>query len=197
MVPFHEHVRILHLSARARLEAYSRLFRFTTEEDINPKDFAEKTGMAIMSVNSMIQHAKLNTKLYEEMIELGYSDDAFPVWWYSPGREGTEAKTVGQGGTTAKEGEQIEGRRTETEEGEGYEPTPPDTPAPKEGRPALPAPPLRCATVRARPTFSDILRLLRCGGVPAQGSCDYGDYAWTVDAYAGAGRWQDRVDLRA
>ena len=106
MVPFHEHVRILHLSARARLEAYSRLFRFTTEEDINPKDFAEKTGMAIMSVNSMIQHAKLNAKLYEEMIELGYSDDAFPVWWYSPAREGTTAETVEQPRRKAKKSEE-------------------------------------------------------------------------------------------
>jgi hypothetical protein len=81
--------------------------------------------MAIMSVNSMIQHTKLNATLYEEMVELGYSDGEFPVWWYSPGREGTGAKTVGQGGTTLKEGEQIEGRRTELQEGEDYAPTPP------------------------------------------------------------------------
>ncbi len=73
-----------------------------------------------MSVNAMIRHAKQNAKLYEEMVELGYSDESFPVWWYSPGREGTGAKTVGQGGTTevktvgqprttSEEGEQIEG----------------------------------------------------------------------------------------
>ena len=141
MVPFHEHVRILHLSARARL------FRFTTEEDINPKDFAEKTGMALMSVNSMIRHAKQNAKLYKEMVELGYSDESFPVWWYSPGREGTGVKVVGQGGTTLQEGEQIEGRSTELKEGEDYAPIPPDITPPKEGRPALPEPSLRSATL--------------------------------------------------
>ena len=104
--------------------------------------------MAVLSVNSMIRHAKGNAKLYEEMVALGYSDDSFPVWWYSPGREGTEAKTVGQGGTTLQEGEQggttlqegeqIAGRGTELQEGEDFAPTPPDTPVPKEARPALP-----------------------------------------------------------
>ena len=130
--------KVSNLSNSERLEAYSRLFRFETYEDIDVKDFAEKTGMSVMSVNSMIRHAKLNAKLYEEMVGLGYLDKSFPVWWYSPAREGTEAKTVEQPRTTLEEGEQIEGTRTELEEGEGYEPTPPDTPAPKEGRPALP-----------------------------------------------------------
>lgn len=93
--------------------------------------------MALMSVNSMIRHAKLNSTLYEEMIALGYLDKSFPVWWYSPGREGTKAKTVGQGGTTGEGGEQIAGRSTELEEGEDFAPTPPDIPASREGRPAL------------------------------------------------------------
>jgi hypothetical protein len=96
--------------------------------------------MAVLSVNAMIRHAKQNATLYEAMVELGYLDESFPVWWYSPGREGTEVKTVGQGGTTSKEGEQIAGRRTELQEGEDFAPTPPDTPAPREGsltRPAL------------------------------------------------------------
>ena len=79
--------------------------------------------MALMSVNSMIRYAKLNAMLYEEMVELGYSDDSFPVWWYSPGRVGTGVKVVGQGGTTEKEGEQIEGRSTELKEEEGFAPT--------------------------------------------------------------------------
>jgi len=158
MVPFHEHVRILHLSAPARLEAYSRLFRFTQEEDIDTKDFAEKTGMAIMSVNSMIRHAKQNAKLYEEMVELGYLDESFPVWWYSPGREGTMAKTAGQPRTTAEEGEQIEGRRTESKEGEDFAPTPPDTPVPKEARPALPESPLRSDALRSDPGLSEVVQ---------------------------------------
>ncbi len=62
--------------------------------------------MALMSVNSMIRHAKQNAKLYEEMVELGYSEESFPVWWYSPARDGIEVKTVGQGGTELQEGEQ-------------------------------------------------------------------------------------------
>ncbi len=31
----------------------------------------------------MIRHAKQNAKLYEEMVALGFSDESFPVWWYS------------------------------------------------------------------------------------------------------------------
>jgi len=54
----------------------ARLFRFTNEGDIDAKEFAKKTGMAVLSVNSMIRHAKGNAKLYEEMVELGYSDDS-------------------------------------------------------------------------------------------------------------------------
>jgi hypothetical protein len=54
----------------------------------------------------MIRHAKQNVKLYAEMVELGYSDESFSAWWYSPGREGIEAKTVEQSGTTSKEGVQ-------------------------------------------------------------------------------------------
>jgi hypothetical protein len=90
--------------------------------------------MALMSVNSMIRHAKQNAMLYEEMVELGYLDESFPVWWYSPAREGTEEKTVGQEGTTLQEGAQggttlqkgaqncrkghrIAGRGTELQEG--------------------------------------------------------------------------------
>ncbi len=46
--------------------------------------------MALMTVNSMIRHAKQNAKLYEEMVELGYSDESFPVWWYS--QEGKEQR---------------------------------------------------------------------------------------------------------
>ena len=89
----------------------------------------------------MIRHAKGNAKLYEEMVELGYSDKSFPVWWYSPGREGTEGTTLQegeQGGTTLKEGEQIEERGREGREEEDFAPTLPDIPVPREARPALP-----------------------------------------------------------
>ena len=39
------------------MEAYSRLFRFDKYEDIDAKDFAEKTGMNVKSVASMIKQA--------------------------------------------------------------------------------------------------------------------------------------------
>ena len=106
------------------------------EEDIDAKDFAAKTGMAVNSVSSMIRHAKLNKKLYAEMVALGYSDATFPAWWYSPGREGTE-------GTIGQEGEQIEERGSEGRKGKDFAPTHPDTPLPSEaglGRPPLPLP---------------------------------------------------------
>ena len=113
--------------------------------------------MSVNSVNSMIRHAKLNATLYEEMVALGYSDESFPVWWYSPGREGTKAKTVEQGGTTEEEGEQIAGRRTESGEEEDFAPTPPDTPIPKEGRPALPESPVLSSPLLSSPRMSNLI----------------------------------------
>ena len=135
----------------------ARLFRFTTEEGIDTKDFAEKTGMSVMSVNSMIRHAKGNAKLYEEMVELGYSDESFPVWWYSPGRAGQEGDAVEQQGITGHEGEQIAEKGIEGREEEDFEPTPPDTPAPREGRlarPALPLPAKVCPPLLRSPMLS-------------------------------------------
>jgi len=73
----------------------------------------------------MIRHAKLNNKLYEEMVKAGYADEAFPVWWYSPAREGTTGETGAEGGTDKEEGEQIEQPRTVGEEEDPYAPTPP------------------------------------------------------------------------
>ena len=46
----------------------------------------------------------------------------------------------------------LEGRRTELQEGEDFAPTPPDTPVPKEARPALPTSSLRSDTL---PTPTD------------------------------------------
>ena len=42
---------------------------------------------------------------------------------------------AGRKRTVAEEGEESAGRRTQTEVGEEYAPTPPDTPRPKESRP--------------------------------------------------------------
>jgi hypothetical protein len=101
-----------------------------------------RTGIAVLSVNAMIKHAKTNPRLYEDMVELGYSDSTFPSWWYSPARDGTEGQQVEQqridaeeGRTGAQEGEETAGKRTQTQAEAGYAPTPPDKPRPKEARP--------------------------------------------------------------
>jgi hypothetical protein len=124
----------------------ARLFRFTTEEGIDTKDFAEKTGMAIMSVNSMIRYAKGNAKLYEEMLAAGYTDGEFPSWWFSPARVAELRQDPAQRTLTDAEvaegaEDRIDVDKAEGAEGaEGYDPTPPRIPTPREaesGRPAL------------------------------------------------------------
>ena len=39
-----------------------------------------------MGVMAMLNQAKRNSKLYDELRSLGYGDDEFPDWWYSPAR---------------------------------------------------------------------------------------------------------------
>ena len=101
-----------------------------------------RTGIAVLSVNAMIKHAKTNPRLYEDMVELGYSDSTFPSWWYSPARDGTEGQQEGeetqedaQHRTSVQEGEETAGKRTQTQAEARYAPTPPDKPRPKEARP--------------------------------------------------------------
>jgi len=98
----------------------------------------------VKSVASMIKQAASNATLYDKMLAAGYTDGEFPSWGYSPGRasgEGGETvdvlaaagKTVdvlAEGGEPSIEVDKVEGV-------DGYDPTPPQTPAPKEGRPAL------------------------------------------------------------
>ena len=43
-----------------------------------------------MGVVGMVNAAKNSRKLYEEMRSVGFEDDEFPVWWYSPSREQQE-----------------------------------------------------------------------------------------------------------
>ena len=43
-----------------------------------------------MGVVGMVNAAKNSRKLYEEMRSVGFEDDEFPVWWYSPAREQQE-----------------------------------------------------------------------------------------------------------
>ena len=123
-----------------------------------------RTGIAVLLVNAMIKHAKTNPRLYEDMVELGYSDSTFPSWWYSPARDGTEGQQVEQqridaeeGRTGAQEGEETAGRRTERVGGEEYAPTPPDQPRPigdRSTRPAVPVP--ASAPASAASEFSDL-----------------------------------------
>ena len=101
---------------------------------------ANKTNINQNSVISIIRHAKQNAKLYEEMVELGYSDESFPVWWFSPARGAGTTETPAQ--RTLTDAEVAEGAedRTDTLGEEGYDLTPPRTPTPREaglGRPAL------------------------------------------------------------
>ena len=130
-----------------------------------------RTGIAVLSVNAMIKHAKTNPRLYEDMVKLGYSDSTFPSWWYSPARDGTEGQQVEQqridaeeGRTDAQEGEETAGRRTQTEGAKAYAPTPPDTPIPKEPRPTIP-------TVQVPATASDALP----ASAPASAASEFSD----------------------
>jgi hypothetical protein len=118
-----------------------------------------RTGIAVLSVNAMIKHAKTNPRLYEDMVELGYSDSTFPAWWYSPGREGIvvkEAEDGGQDGTTLEEGGENGGKRTQSKGEEAYEPTPPDTPKPRIDRSTRPPLPSSSDPLPPPPPSSDL-----------------------------------------
>jgi hypothetical protein len=69
-----------------------RLFRFKKEDEIDVRDFAKKTDMNVQSVISMVKQARMNAKLYEWMVQAGYSDEEFPAWWYSPARDAEESQ---------------------------------------------------------------------------------------------------------
>ena len=121
--------------------------------------------MNMNSVSSMIKQARSNATLYEEMLAAGYTNGEFPAWWFSPAQEAELRQTPAQ--RTLKQAEQAqqagEGRDKQGEE--AYDPPPPRTPAPREGRPAIPASaqlsaaePASAALSHAQPasaTFSD------------------------------------------
>ena len=75
------------LSDKEKLSRYATLFRFETEEDIDVLKLTDQWNVDKMGVIGMISQAKRNRKLYDRLIVQGYSDDEFPVWWYSPARE--------------------------------------------------------------------------------------------------------------
>ncbi len=117
------------------------------------------------------------------MVALGYSDSKFPAWWYSPAREGIEGQEVEQPRievqeveqprTEVQEGEETAGKRTHTEAGEAYAPTPPDKPRPREDRLRRPPVPVPASASDALPApasassaFSDLeMTILREQGI--------------------------------
>ena len=139
----------------------ARLFRFTDEADIDTKDFAEKTGMNLQSVISMLKQARFNAKLYEDMLKAGYTDGEFPAWWFSPGRASGEGAKAGETVDVPAEGGEPSIDVDKVDGVEGYEVVPPKTPAPREGRPALQA-------QRSDPILSDAIQA-------QQGSADFTD----------------------
>jgi len=103
--------------------------------------------MNLQSVSSMTKQARSNAKLYEEMLEAGYTDEEFPDWWYSPARGAKTAQVPGKDA----EGAEVRIDVDKVEGVEAYDPTPPRQPASREGRPALPA-------QRSDPIRSDPIR---------------------------------------
>ena len=102
--------------------------------------------MNVKSVSSMIKQARSNATLYEEMLAAGYTDGEFPAWWFSPSREAEPRqdpaqRTLKQAQRTLTEAEVAEGAEDgrDTLGEEGYDPTPPRTPTPKEAEPGRPA----------------------------------------------------------
>jgi len=116
----------------------------------------------------MIKQARSNATLYNEMLEAGYTDGEFPDWWFSPARGAKTAQVPGEdaeGAKVRKDTQKVEGE-------EGYDPTPPETPTPREGRPALQAQrsdPMRSDPIHAEhvsAVFSDAeLSLLKDRGI--------------------------------
>ena len=67
------------------------------------------------------------------------TESFLPVWWFSLARGARTTQAPAQRTLTDAEGAEGAEDRTETQEADGYDPTPPRTPASKEGRPALQA----------------------------------------------------------
>ena len=131
----------------------------------------------------MINQVKNNDVLYRDLRALGYEDDKIPAWWYSPGRDVAEGAETGktvedpvgdvaEGAETLQTVAEAGEGRTEVEGVEGYDVTPPQTPTPREGRPALQAQlsdPIQSDPIQAEhvsAVFSDAeLSLLKDQGV--------------------------------
>ncbi len=98
----------------------------------------------MQSVISMVKQARSNAKLYEEMLAAGYTDGEFPAWWFSPARDGqtpaqTPAQTEPAADGTLKQAQLAEDGSARQGE-QGYDPTPPQKPASREGGLGRPTP---------------------------------------------------------
>jgi hypothetical protein len=67
-------------------DRYVTLFRWKTEDEIDVLKLVDQWDVDKMSVVSMLNQARRNPNLYDDLRRKGYDDDEFPDWWYSPGR---------------------------------------------------------------------------------------------------------------
>ena len=77
------------LTPEQRLDRYATLFRWQTEDEIDIKKLIDQWDADKMA---MMNQARRNPNLYADLRKLGYTDEEFPDWWYSPARS-TEIKT--------------------------------------------------------------------------------------------------------
>ena len=117
------------LNARERLQRYSVLLQFEKAEDIDTRVLAKQWGVHRLGVSGMISAAKNRNKLRNEMESLGYGDNEFPEWWYRSSREPQSSDMSSEVPTSPEKSSKVQSSTEKT-----YEPIPPRTPAPKEGR---------------------------------------------------------------
>ena len=75
------------VSPEERLKRYATLFAFTKETDIDAKILADQWDADLRGVVGMFSAAKQSKTLYDDLRSLGFKDDEFPEWWYSPARD--------------------------------------------------------------------------------------------------------------
>ena len=113
-----------------RLKRYTTLFHFTNEENIDIKKLADQWNANELGIKGMLNQARNNPKLYNDLRELGFMDEEFPEWWYSPAQN--ESELPEQPGTTVKSTEQTE---LKVNDPEVLDPVPPIAPASREEGP--------------------------------------------------------------
>jgi len=83
----------------------------------------------------MLNQARNNQNLYHDLLNIGFTDEEFPEWWYSPARNQPD-----DAGTTVKHPDKVELKSDQLEQDGTLTPATPKTPVPKEevrGRPLL------------------------------------------------------------